>query len=663
MRASFLLAVVYIALSVGQVFGQLPIPENLLPRIPSIPTVNLPQVPNVPSVPDPLARFAGMEIPEFQNIAPQEEAKPKESLDETVEKLLAEFGPNAKFGVTEHFIYIYDTSEEYASWVALLCERVENVYEHFADYLGVGMTELEDPMIVLLFTNKEDYESYAQKTFSEFPSMKNKPVGFYSSGNNRAASYDRTQTEREKTVDKTKKFDLGEFTKSILAQPDGEGTMTTIVHETAHQVSFNRGLFNRSGQNPSWAVEGLAMLFEAPVGEVKDGGWNVTVDFGPNKRRIREFQEYVKVQQDANPLRKVVSNEKVNPDVPGSYELSWALFSYLYKKHPDRLAHYLYGTAVQKRTSYSINERVEEFELCFTNDWDKLWEEVRAFVDQLEKDPDSFMPQAIKEEEKDGKKTDGKKDEKDASGDKKQSDGKGENAENAETDADGKEVPEKAGNREEKSASNAKVPPVKASAGGNGKKKASEKKEPERRKESPKEESAPKPEIQTETPNPAELPKPAEPPKPAEQPKIEIEGLLLDGGKFDWSRYSGKYALVFFWATWSGDSKAEAAKLTEVYSKYHGAGLEIVGYSLDDDMAPVKDFVAANKIEWPTVAKQGDDAYEDMAERYAIFKVPAAILVGKDGRKIVETGPDGKQVQWLGSELDRKLKELFPDVQ
>ena len=26
-------------------------------------------------------------------------------------------------------------------------------------------------------------------------------------------------------------------------------------------------------------------------------------------------------------------------------------------------------------------------------------------------------------------------------------------------------------------------------------------------------------------------------------------------------------------------------------------------------------------------------------------------------------GPDGKQIQWLGSELDRKLKELFPDVQ
>ena len=159
MRASFLLAVVYIALSVGQVFGQLPIPENLLPRIPSIPTVNFPQFPNVPSVPDPLARFAGMEIPGFQNIAPQEEVKPKESLDETVEKLLAEFGPNAKFGVTEHFIYIYDTSEEYASWVALLCERVEHVSAPFVDSLGVGMTELEAPMIVLLFTTKEAYES------------------------------------------------------------------------------------------------------------------------------------------------------------------------------------------------------------------------------------------------------------------------------------------------------------------------------------------------------------------------------------------------------------------------------------------------------------------------------------------------------------------------
>ncbi len=608
--------------------GQIKIPSP--PKIPTIPQIPVPpSIPRAPVVPDPFEtkawrRASNVEEPTYREFEREELPPERESLEETIAKLLEEFGPNARYGVTEHFVFIFDSTNVFAQWVALICERVETTYEKFVQAMRIGQTDLDEPMVVLIFTNKQDYEAFAAKDFAEYASLKNKPVGFYSSGKNRVALYDLTETDKKKVDDLNRKRSLEEVSTEILSQPQGMETLSVIVHETTHMVSYNRGLFGRTGKNPQWAVEGLAMLFEAPVGEVKDGGWNATTHFEANRNRIREFQRYANTTTE-NPLRRIIASETINGDVEGSYEISWALFSYLYKKYPGRLARYLRATAgTQPRPSYPVNERVAEFEACFTSDYDKLYKELRAFVDEIEKNPETFAPTPRRENEE-GEKGKTKKE-------KREDKPKEPEGEVAKQDDEKEDSP-----KEDKTVENREKDSKKTS------------------------ENADQPQETQKSPQSERVDKGAEPSKPDSEPEkpktptISLEGVAIDGSVFDWGKYSGKYALVCFWATWSKASVEEIDRLVVLYDKYRDEGLEIVGYSLDDDLDTLKKFVADHNVGWTTLSQalSNEKKIENMADRFGVYSTPKTILVGKNGETL--------DTNVRADELDEKLRSLFPE--
>ncbi len=140
-----------------------------------------------------------------------------------------------------------------------------------------------------------------------------------------------------------------------------------------------------------------------------------------------------------------------------------------------------------------------------------------------------------------------------------------------------------------------------------------------------------------------------------------FEAMELDGDeftkKFDWKEHENKVVLIEVWATWCGPCRREIPRLKEVYEKYHAAGLDIVGYSIDQDLDALKKFLVDNEIPWPmTSQKKSEEAgYKGLYEYYSINGVPEMILVGRDG-KVVMT--DAR-----GCKLADALKELFPDVE
>jgi len=113
---------------------------------------------------------------------------------------------------------------------------------------------------------------------------------------------------------------------------------------------------------------------------------------------------------------------------------------------------------------------------------------------------------------------------------------------------------------------------------------------------------------------------------------MRIEGKLLGGGAFDWSKYAGKVVLVDFWATWWGPCVAEIPKMKKSYDLYHGKGFEIVGLSCDRNLADLQRFVKEKNISWAIVF--GDDKPSPTVSYYGITAIPTMILVGKDGRVV-----------------------------
>lgn len=111
---------------------------------------------------------------------------------------------------------------------------------------------------------------------------------------------------------------------------------------------------------------------------------------------------------------------------------------------------------------------------------------------------------------------------------------------------------------------------------------------------------------------------------------LDISFTAVDGRKVSLADLKGKVVLIDFWATWCGPCVAEVPTVKATYDKYHDAGFEIVGISLDDSKEELLRFIKEHQMTWPQYF-DGKQWNNDISFRFGIDGVPTEWLVDRNG--------------------------------
>jgi thiol-disulfide isomerase/thioredoxin len=111
------------------------------------------------------------------------------------------------------------------------------------------------------------------------------------------------------------------------------------------------------------------------------------------------------------------------------------------------------------------------------------------------------------------------------------------------------------------------------------------------------------------------------------KPAPALVGTTLDGATFDLASLRGSPVLLNFWASWCGPCRDEFPILAAAEKAHAAQGLKVVGVLFKDDAGPAKEFIAAEKADWPTVA----DPARALGPAWGILAPPQTYFIDRNG--------------------------------
>lgn len=117
------------------------------------------------------------------------------------------------------------------------------------------------------------------------------------------------------------------------------------------------------------------------------------------------------------------------------------------------------------------------------------------------------------------------------------------------------------------------------------------------------------------------------------------------------AQLKGKVVLLDFWATWCPPCIGELPNVQKTYADFHDKGFEIVGISLDEDLAALDAFIKDKAMPWPQLA-DGKGWQSEIVKLYCVNGIPFTILIGRDGLI--------KGIGLRGSDLYQMVEKALP---
>ena len=316
------------------------------------------------------------------HVIPGESVTHREILDEEYlltpkelgQEIVAELPAGFTFLTTRHYVICYDTSLGYARWSAALLERLFSGFHAFWSQAGLDVSQPEQPLIVIIFSNRNDYERAAKK---EVGDASHSIVGYYNQLTNRITTYDITGSDSTDTTPSQSSHSVG---IEILRNPRASSLIATLVHEATHQLAFNAGLHVRLSPTPVWLSEGIATYFETPD-LTNSRGWRSIGAI--NTTRL----ELVVQQFTPGLLSRFIADDKPFHDSDEAlvaYAHAWVFVSFLATMKKDAFCSYVaHFDTKEPLGKDSAADRMAEFKTAFGMTPDALEPELIQYINSL----------------------------------------------------------------------------------------------------------------------------------------------------------------------------------------------------------------------------------------------------------------------------------------
>ncbi len=286
---------------------------------------------------------------------------------------------------SKHFMALSTAGIAHSEYRLENCETIYSLFfEHFRRR-GFEARPPADKMMVAIFDTQDGLDAYlGQKIPSSVTGLYHPATNrllVYDFGTNRAftASVARATNEMKGgSSDLERERNQLALSRAVRDKRD-DTNISTVMHEVAHQLSFNCGMLNRTGDVPVWLAEGLAVYCESTI----KGAWQGIGEANPGRASVLRAAS----RGDASfiPLRDLVRNDdwirkatRTEQIILG-YSQSWALFRMLMDDRPRQFKAYLQLIHDRKTPEH----RLTDFGTAFGSDLAKLEKRYRAYMRDL----------------------------------------------------------------------------------------------------------------------------------------------------------------------------------------------------------------------------------------------------------------------------------------